>query len=236
MSDVEENHFWFKGMRLISKSILAKYLKSKDNYILDAGCGTGGNFNFLSQFGKVVGIDISEYAVKLAKQKGITNIKKGSINKIPYPDNSFDLITCFDVLGQKQVKEGKCLTEIHRVLKPNGLFLLRQAAYKWLYSNHDIKAQSSRRYTQKTLIKLLKNKKFLPLKKTYANTILFPLISIRRLFFKVFKIKSLKTDVQPVSKVLNFLFFLPFIVENFIIKFVDIPFGLSVIIVAQKKQ
>ena len=235
MFDVEDKHFWYKGMRLISQSILSRYLKNKDNYILDAGCGTGGNFSFLNQFGTVVGIDVSPIAVKLAKKKGITNIKKASVGQIPYSDNSFDLITCFDVLGHKQVNEEKALVEFHRVLKPGGLIMIRVAAYKWLYSYHDIEVQNSRRYTKSKLIKLLKRKNFLPIKKTYANTILFPIIGIKRLFLKLFNIKSLDSDVQPVNKILNYLLFIAFIIENFIIKFINLSFGTSIIILARKK-
>lgn len=236
MSDIEDNHFWYKGMRLISKSLLSRYLKNKDNYILDAGCGTGGNFRLLNHFGNVVGIDISDTAVKLAKQKGITNIKKASVDRIPYSDNSFDLITCFDVLGHKQVDEDKAIDEFYRVLKPKGLLMIRAAAYKWLYSYHDIEVQNSRRYTKSSLIKILKRKSFLPLKKTYANTLLFPLIALKRLVFNLFNLNKSGSDMKSVLSLLNILLFIPFIIEAFIIKFVDIPFGTSIIIVAQKKQ
>lgn len=236
MSEVEDSHFWYKGMRLITNSILKSILKSKKINILDAGCGTGGNLRFLNTYGSVQGIDISDYAIKLAKEKGIHNIKKGSIDKIPFADKSFDLVTCFDVLGQKQVNEDRAINEIYRVLKSGGFLLLRVAAYDWLIGNHDIHVQSSRRYTKRRLAKLLLSKKLIPIKKTYANTILFPLIAMKRLVFKPFKIKSLNSDVRPVNNLLNIFLYVPLIIENFIIRFTNLPFGMSVIILAKKND
>lgn len=236
MFEVEDTHFWYKGMRLISQSILKTYITSRNNKVLDAGCGTGGNFNSLKQFGTVIGIDLSDIAIRLAKEKGITNIKKGSVNNIPFPTNSFDLITCFDVLGHKQVYENKALSEIYRVLKPEGFLLLRVAAYDWLFGNHDIHVQSSRRYTKRRLTKLLLNKKFIPIKKTYANTILFPFIAIKRLIANILNIKSQNSDVVSIGKFWNRILYLSFLIENFIIKFINLPFGSSIIILARKKN
>lgn len=235
MSDVEDTHFWYKGMRLISQSILKTFITSGNKKVLDAGCGTGGNFNLLKQFGTVVGIDVSAIAIRLAKEKGIINIKKGSVDNIPFSTNSFDLITCFDVLGHKQVYENKALSEINRVLKPKGLILMRVAAYNWLYSIHDIRVQNIRRYTRNKIRKLFLENNLIPIKITYANTILFPLVAFKRLVFKMFKIRSLNSDVQPINYLLNIFLYIPFMIENFIIKYINLPFGSSIIILAKKK-
>lgn len=235
MSEVEDTHFWYKGMRLISQSILKTYITLRNNKVLDAGCGTGGNFKLLKQFGTVVGIDLSDLAIRLAKEKGITNIKKGSVDNIPFPTNSFDLITCFDVLGHKQVNENKALSEIFRVLKPNGFILMRIAAYKWLHSNHDIRVQNIRRYTRHKIRSLFLENNLIPIKITYANTILFPFITIKRLIANILNIKSHNSDIVSVNKFWNRILYLPFLIENIIIKFINLPFGSSIIILARKK-
>src|SRR3989344_2244801 len=100
MYEVEDAHFWYKGMREIAKTLLDKHLpKNKQLNILDAGCGTGRNIIFLKNYGKVSGFDISPYAIKYCKRRKLVNIKFGSIDKIPYKNNCFDVVTCFDVLG-----------------------------------------------------------------------------------------------------------------------------------------
>lgn len=235
MFEIEEKHFWYKGMRLITDTLLKKYLRSGNRIILDVGCGTGGNFNLLSQYGRVFGIDNSEIAIKLAQKRRINNIKLASLNEIPFKNNSFDLITCFDVLGHEKVFEKKALKEFNRVLKSGGLLLIRSAAYKWLYSYHDIKVQNRRRYTLKSLNNLIKSNNFISLKKTYANTILFPLIAFRRFISNIFNIERINSDALPVNRILNFILYIPFIIESLILRYANLPFGSSVIILARKK-
>ena len=62
--------------------------------ILDVGCGNGFLINSLPSDIKVVGMDISEEALKYVKREYVT----GSIEDIPFEDNSFDLVVCSDVI------------------------------------------------------------------------------------------------------------------------------------------
>ena len=39
--DMENNHFWFVGRRMIILHLIRQYLKDHDNRMLDIGCGTG---------------------------------------------------------------------------------------------------------------------------------------------------------------------------------------------------
>lgn len=67
--------------------------------VLDVGCGLGFVVYYLRKFGiEAYGIDISDYAVEHALPSVKPYIKSGSILKIPFKDNSFDLITSFDAL------------------------------------------------------------------------------------------------------------------------------------------
>ena len=134
MYDIEESNWWYKGMRKILFSLLDTYLKKKKNLkILDAGCGTGINLNYLKKYGDVTGIDISDEAIKFSKKRGY-KIKKANIEKLPFKDNTFDLVISLEVIYHKQVKNDiKALKEIHRVLKKRGLAIIRVPAKKILY-------------------------------------------------------------------------------------------------------
>jgi ubiquinone/menaquinone biosynthesis C-methylase UbiE len=89
--------------------------------VLDAGCGTGIFISKILPSGtkKIVGIDLSEkmldYARKRSKQSPNVELIHGSIKKIPYPDNYFDLVVSFNVF-QYVEKLDKVLTELYRVL------------------------------------------------------------------------------------------------------------------------
>ena len=50
-------------------------------------------------------------------------LKRGSVYELPYESNFFDLEVSFSVFEHLQEYE-RALREVHRVLKPNGLFLL----------------------------------------------------------------------------------------------------------------
>ncbi len=238
MFKVEDEHFWYKGMRTISFELLKKYLGGKKGVtILDAGCGTGANIKWLSQYGQVSGFDISDLAIKLCKKRGITSAVEGSIEKIPFPKNHFDVVICFDVLGQKQiVNHEKAIKELYRVLKPGGVILLRVAAYDWLYSYHDTAVQTKHRYSAGELRDLFLSSSFSIKRITYANMLLFPISLLMRIKSRIFRDpKSKESDVQPIKGFLNGFFYVFLLLESLLIRFISLPFGLSVMILAKKK-
>lgn len=234
MYETEDTHFWYKGMRKITKVLLQLYLrKNSKNKILDAGCGTGGSFPLLSVFGTAYGIDLSKVAIEFCKKRGLKNVITGSVSKLPYKNSTFDLVTNFDVLYHKAVKnDSKAINEFYRVLKPGGILLIRVPSYNWLYSYHDKQVHTKHRYTKKELISIIKNSHFSILKASYANFFLFPLIIIKRFLLKS---DSKSSDVSPIPAILNSIFYNFFYIESFCIRYFSFPFGLSVIIVAKKE-
>ena len=124
---------------------IEKMLKLKGNEnILDVGCGLGrmaiGVAKGLTT-GKVVGIDIwdkmellnncPERAYQNAEIEGVRDkveFKTGNILSIPFPDSSFDVITCSSVVNNLHTEGEKldALKEIFRVLKPGGTFLMME--------------------------------------------------------------------------------------------------------------
>lgn len=96
---------------------------------LDVGCGTGELAKkIIHRFKKanVHGVDISETMIKKAgakKMKKPVKFRVGDVEKLPYKDNSFDVITCSHSFHHYPNKE-KAMTEMHRVLKPNGHLMI----------------------------------------------------------------------------------------------------------------
>ncbi len=237
MYEVEDTHFWYQGMRSIAKTLLNRYLVKKKNIrLLDAGCGTGKGIIFLQQYGKVDGFDISKEAVRFCHLRGLKQVITGSIDKIPYKDNTFDAVICFDVLGQREVSnDQKAVKEFYRVLKPGGILLIRIAAFNWLYGYHDVAVHTKQRYNAYQLKKLFKKIQFQELKITYANLFLFPLIVLVRIISRIFGTKGKgASDVDHLNPILNKLFYYPLFVESILIRFISLPFGLSIIGVAKK--
>lgn len=93
--------------------------------VLEYGCGTGSYAFFLVKHGaKVIGIDISEVGLDLAKARardeGIEDIVflVMDAEKMQFEDNSFDLVCGTGILHHLHLS--KALSELARVLKPEG--------------------------------------------------------------------------------------------------------------------
>lgn len=94
---------------------------------LDVGCGGGFSCEYMADLGvEVYGIDRSqkciETAINHANFSGFEiSYCCGVAEKMPYPNDFFDVVVCVDVL--EHVESVPCVvSEIFRILKPNGLF------------------------------------------------------------------------------------------------------------------
>lgn len=232
MYRVEDTHFWYKGMRKITKTLLDKYLpKSKRLKILDAGCGTGRNIIFLKNYGQVSGFDISPHAIKYCKKRKLANIKLGDINRINFKDGSFDVVTCFDVLYHKQVKNYKnVISNFLRILKPGGILFIRVPAFQFLLSSHDKAVHTKHRFNKNELKEILISRQFKILKISYINFFLFPFIAVSRMINK-----SKSSDVKKINFLLNYLLQFPLWIESLMISYISFPYGVSLVAICQKK-
>lgn len=107
--------------------------------VLDLACGTGDiAFEAARAGARVVGLDITERMVRLAREKDRVFFLVGDIMALPFPDASFDVITTG--YGIRNVPELRpALREIARVLKPGGTLLSldfnrpENAGVRWVY-------------------------------------------------------------------------------------------------------
>ncbi len=110
--------------------------ESNPKKILDIATGTGDLAISLTKTNaeKIIGLDISEGMLNVGKQKidklQLTNqieMVLGDSEKIPFSDNYFDAITvAFGVRNFENLEKG--LSEIYRVLKPNGTFVVLETS------------------------------------------------------------------------------------------------------------
>ena len=102
--------------------------------ILDIGCGTGHMLldlaNIISDAGRVVGIDVSEDMVAIAKErcKGCSTVEvhTGDLYDLPFENNSFDRALSVQVFEYLE-NIPAALSEIYRVLRPEGRIVIRDA-------------------------------------------------------------------------------------------------------------
>jgi len=122
----------FKPLDLASFSFLYKLLSEccRDKIVLDYGCGNGIHSFFPIKAGakKVVGIDLSEVSLNIAREKARKEGVGDKIEflamdceKLEFLDNYFDII--FDGGTFSSLDINKAFPELRRVLKPEGCLI-----------------------------------------------------------------------------------------------------------------
>ena len=119
----EENYF-----SSILKSTVNSY-SSEPQFVLDIGCGNGKFVSSIKTFSnvKLVGVDGSDYALKLAKSAGYDEtllIEDFNSSSILFPQNDWDLIICKDVLEHILYPED-FVKHIVRLMKPECKLLIQ---------------------------------------------------------------------------------------------------------------
>jgi len=231
----EHFYWWHVGRRDILKTFLERFLKSRKNQILEIGCGTGGNLEVLSQFGKVIGLDISEQALSFCKKRGFNNLVLGRAEKTNFSSESFNLVVALDVL--EHIKEDEAaLKEAWRILKKGGHFLATVPAYQFLWSEHDEALGHQRRYSISDFSKKLNKSGFDILKRSYLISFVFPLVFGYRILRKIFFPQSKQNTAYLIlPKFINNLFIYLLKLESFLLRYFDFPFGISIIVIVSKK-
>jgi ubiquinone/menaquinone biosynthesis C-methylase UbiE len=233
MYDVEGRHWWYRGMRRINRALLRRYLTPGRHYdLLDAGCGTGGSTRDLTAFGTVTGLDFSTDALSFAAKRGLTRLVQGSVEQLPFPDASFDVVTSFDVIYHRAVQDERAaLREARRVLRPGGLALIRIPAFDWLRGAHDVVIHTERRLTVGQLAERVRQAGLSIEYATYGNTLLFPVALAKRLADSVLPgaPADLSVPPSPVNRLLTCLL----TAEAGVAGRVPLPVGLSSIVVGR---
>jgi len=238
MFELEDHLWWYRGMRAVTASILDPHLPARpDLRVLDIGCGTGYSLQWLrKKLGTraTFGVDISPHASAFWKEHGLNTAAIGSAHQVPLASETFDLVTCFDVIYQLPSADAEtAIVEMHRVLKPGGLLFIREPAYEWMRGGHDIAVGTDHRYTLRRLKRALTDHDFALKRATYANSLLFGAAVPHRLVSRWRG--SVESDVKPVAPWLNTGLAAALKLEALLITRLSFPFGLSVTALAQKK-
>jgi len=117
---------------------LPTFKRGKIKHVLDLGCGVGRHCIYLAKNGfDVVGIDVSESALRMAKewarQENTKNVAftQAAMTNIPLGDCHFDAVISVSVIHHAVKRDIiKTIDEIHRILKRNGLFLANLASVR----------------------------------------------------------------------------------------------------------
>ncbi|MBT8325324.1 MAG: class I SAM-dependent methyltransferase [Winogradskyella sp.] len=234
---LEKSHFWFKARR----NFIVELLKdtSKQSKILDVGCSSGLLLTDLKSNGflddNLYGIDISETAIANCKKQGLQNCHLMSGDALNF-NQKFDVIIASDSLEHIN-DDLKAVSNWKDHLTENGKICIFVPAFNMLWSQHDIENKHYRRYTKKQLIKVVSKTNLDVIRASYWNFSLFlPVLIIRKLqsISKHHK-KNHQGDLKSVS-LLNPILLGLLNLENYLLRFLNFPIGISTFCIAQKKS
>lgn len=237
MFDAEEHQWWYAGMRTIGFALLdeaiAVHGPAREPRFLDAGCGSGLNLIHLSRRGRALGVDVSEEALRLCRERG-AQAALASVERLPVADASLDCITSFDVLYHRWIRDDTAaVAEMARALRPGGLVVVRVPAFRALWGAHDDAVLSRHRYTLAELEALLREGGFEVWRATYCNFFLLPLVYLRRRLDRATGREG--SDVGMLPGPLEWSFRKLLELEARIVRRVRLPIGTSALAVARKR-
>ncbi len=240
MFAVEDAHWWYTGMRRTADALLRGRFNGRTGTldILDAGCGTGGNSAHLRRYGRVTGIDASADALTFARRRAGLTLARGSVDRLPFRDGAFDLVLSNDVLCHLFVSDDRrAVAEFARVLRPGGIVYLQLPAFDRLRSHHDARVFTKHRYTAGEVRAMMHAAGLRVRRVTYANTLLFPMAAAWRTATKFHRHGAAEqSDVHPVAAPINAILRSALSLEAPVLRRRNLPFGLSVIGVAEKPR
>jgi len=232
--EIQKKHWWFTTKKKIVLETIGRYTKiSKGHLILDIGCGSGLMLNSLEKLATTSGMDMSDEAISFSHEIFSGTIQKGSLpSDVPYPNNQFDLITALDVIEHIDDDQAS-LKKIRDLLKENGKCIITVPAYMCLWSHFDELNEHKRRYTKMELLEKLKLAGFSIEKLSYYNTILFPIVYIVRKLNNALN-RNGSSEIEMPNSTVNTLLKSVFGIEKYILRYCNMPFGVSLIAVVKK--
>ena len=240
----EDAHWWFASRTRALLGILDRCLPKGSLRVLDVGCGAGNMTHRLSRYGRVKGIDQNPIPLKVACRRGY-DAQLASAEAIPFHDDAFDLVAALDLVEHCR-DDLEVLRQCYRICSPGGHIVITVPAYQWLWSNNDVINHHFRRYTARRLKTLLDQVGFRTRRMTYNNTIIFPLavgLTLMRRGKREPELATPETDqeayqveMEPAPSLLNAVLTAVGWVEAQLLRWVNLPFGTSIICIAQKAE
>lgn len=119
-----------KRLRLIFGTLLQESeVRGRD--VLDAGAGTGWFSQGLTRWGgRVTSLDVGTELMHQVRKKANSQRVVGSVLSLPFPDASFDVVLCTEVI-EHTTDPRQAVEELSRVLRPSGILVVTVPNHAW---------------------------------------------------------------------------------------------------------
>jgi SAM-dependent methyltransferase len=240
---MEQRHFWHIGRRELILDIMRRNIPNLAKArMLEIGCGNGSVLAFLKRNGiELVGGDIFMEGLAFCRQR-VNSIPLYQLDVMALPfRNEFDVVGLFDVLEHID-DDARAIQEISQALKQKGMLLITVPAHQFLWSYFDESSNHRRRYQKDELLAKMEQAGFTVKKISYYMFFLFPVLAAIRLIGNIKNHarkdnKKLTIDASLETKtipILNEVFLASLRLEKFLLRYFNLPFGASLVVLAEK--
>jgi SAM-dependent methyltransferase len=176
-------------------------------------------------------------AVRFCRERGIADVRLLEEGRLPFPDESFDLVTALDVIEHIDDDDGM-LREMRRVLRPGGIALITVPAFQALWGLQDEVSHHKRRYRAPQLRERIARAGLGAAWTSYFNTLLFLPIAALRLVRRVLpKPPEVQSDFElALPPRINAALADLFAAEGRVMRRRRLPFGVSIVAVATRED
>ena len=229
---VEDDHWWYRNTRGLVADLLAPWLTS-ERRILDAGCGPGGNGAGLAGHGSVIGVDVSDDALRFVAERRPTVPVRASVTALPFPAELFDVVVAITVLYSVE-DDVLAVRELARVLRCGGALLVMEPAFEALRRAHDVAVHGRRRYRLDGLTRLVRAAGLHPRRTTYAYSFLAPVAATLAAADRLCHSKPAGARSDVERRTLDQVFAPLAHAERRLLRTRDVPVGTSAFVLATK--
>lgn len=226
--DVErsESGWWYRGRHMALQSILGRYTQEK-GAVLDVGAGYGAMFTFLSKYGVVSAYEVYPDCIAACVKRGYRTVLSSKV-ELAQSLEQFSLVGAFDVIEHVE-NDTEIMLAIQKLLSPGGLFVATVPAHQFLFGKYDVDAHHFRRYSKKSLMKLLQGAGFEVVYLGYWNFLLFFPAALLRV------VGLGGTSALTPNLFLDRIFGLLVYFESLLLRVTSLPIGMSLVVVARVK-
>ena len=234
MAALDQRHWWYRARRRIIADLIRRELRpGPDAQILELGCGTGHNLAMLAGFGHVDGLELDDEAREMSARRLGREIMSSPLPELTdVRDRHYDLVGAFDVIEHIDDDQA-ALASIATKLKPGGKFVMTVPAHQWMWTAHDVVNHHKRRYSKRSLRRLIEGSPLKLDRMGYFNSLLFPLAIAERASSKLRGKDSADVKLPPAP--LNTLLEKVFEAERYAVGRFPLPPGLSLFAVASAR-
>ncbi len=220
-----ESSWWYRGRAAAMRAALARAGFERVREVLDFGAGFGGMYRELALCGEAVfAFEPDAEAQRVAREHPYAAIFSTDTEAL---SRAYDLVGLFDVVEHIE-HDDVFLKKAYLALRGGGRVAITVPAFPFLWSVHDVNHHHFRRYTKASMTSVLRSAGFEVEYASYWNMSLFIPAALMRL------VGRSGEGTLTMSPWLDAVFFAVVWLESRLLRFVPLPFGTGLVVIARK--